>query len=238
MPQLTKSKIYQDAYYAEHKDEIAAKNKARYAANPEKYRAKSRITRPPKVRSSGKPQLAAGEKFGMLTVQSFSHNDARWRRYYNCKCDCGVEKVVHGSAMISGNTKSCGCLGPASAKKRALPGAEAAINQLVLGYKRHAKERGLSWELTTADVVEISAKPCSYCGQPPSNVKKGHDRSADFIYSGIDRVDSSKGYLKSNCTPACKICNFAKSNMTLVEFSEWANRLGSRARGWEQILGQ
>jgi hypothetical protein len=53
-----------------------------------------------------------GQKFGRLTVENRAANsnsgDARWF----CRCACGNLKstIVHGSKMISGETRSCGCL--------------------------------------------------------------------------------------------------------------------------------
>lgn len=50
-----------------------------------------------------------GKKFGMLTVVEFvevRNNYAYWR----CVCDCGNEKTVRGSNLISGQVRSCGCL--------------------------------------------------------------------------------------------------------------------------------
>jgi hypothetical protein len=51
-----------------------------------------------------------GQRFGFLTVVSFSHQDPVSKLYYwNCKCDCGNEIVLLGKSIKSGNTKSCGC---------------------------------------------------------------------------------------------------------------------------------
>jgi len=46
-----------------------------------------------------------GRKFDMLTVKE-STTPGCWR----CVCDCGGEKIIAGSSLRSGNTKSCGCL--------------------------------------------------------------------------------------------------------------------------------
>ena len=47
----------------------------------------------------------AGKKFGKLTV--IEHvGSGRWK----CVCECGNETVVNGNKLITGNTKSCGCL--------------------------------------------------------------------------------------------------------------------------------
>lgn len=56
-----------------------------------------------------KKPLTVGEKFTRLTVISEGEivND---KAKYLVRCDCGVEKVVDRVALISGATKSCGCL--------------------------------------------------------------------------------------------------------------------------------
>lgn len=60
-----------------------------------------------------------GKKFGRLTVISFSHNEQKYKcngnkgglkRYFECRCDCGTIGKYELSHLISGNTKSCGCL--------------------------------------------------------------------------------------------------------------------------------
>lgn len=50
-----------------------------------------------------------GQRFDRLSVvarvESKNHN-ARWL----CRCDCGSETVVASTKLVSGNTRSCGCL--------------------------------------------------------------------------------------------------------------------------------
>lgn len=49
-----------------------------------------------------------GQRFNFLTVESFSHV-GEGGAFWNCKCDCGEYKVLRGSDIKSGETKSCGC---------------------------------------------------------------------------------------------------------------------------------
>lgn len=49
-----------------------------------------------------------GEKYGKLAVISYSHTKNK-RAYWNCKCNCGNDIIVHSGCLESGNTKSCGC---------------------------------------------------------------------------------------------------------------------------------
>lgn len=54
-----------------------------------------------------------GQKFGRWTVLSRAGNRVNQKSVtvmWNCKCDCGTEKPVSGNSLISGKSKSCGCL--------------------------------------------------------------------------------------------------------------------------------
>src|SRR5438046_9220144 len=64
-----------------------------------------------------------GQRFGKLLVIAYSHfkeievfDNAhlcicyRKIHYLKCRCDCGVEKAILESSLISGTAKSCGCL--------------------------------------------------------------------------------------------------------------------------------
>lgn len=46
-----------------------------------------------------------GRRYGRLTVIDRAGPKDLWR----CRCDCGAERIVGGCALLSGNTKSCGC---------------------------------------------------------------------------------------------------------------------------------
>lgn len=49
-----------------------------------------------------------GKRFGKLTVIKYHH--INHGAYYLCKCDCGNEVIVLGTKLVTGRTKSCGCL--------------------------------------------------------------------------------------------------------------------------------
>ena len=174
---------------------------------------------------NNKPELIPGMKFNRLKVISFSHADKKWRKFYNVKCECGNKGIVMGSAMSSGNTKSCGCLSSELKRERnLLPDNGGGINHLILLYKRHAKRRGFIYELEREDFARLIKLPCNYCGTPPANLKRMKNEIDNFYYNGIDRIDSRKGYNKSNCVACCEICNKAKMAMSRSEFVEWIKR--------------
>lgn len=51
-----------------------------------------------------------GKNFGRLTVVEKALGRDRTRIHWRCNCSCGQVVIVRGSALTSGNTKSCGCL--------------------------------------------------------------------------------------------------------------------------------
>lgn len=55
--------------------------------------------------------IAIGQTFGKLTVLSkMLKRDKSGHHYYLCQCECGEKTPVRDSRLISGNTRSCGCI--------------------------------------------------------------------------------------------------------------------------------
>ncbi len=174
--------------------------------------------------------IKPGEKYHRLTAIEFDHIGEHNRSYFLFLCDCGNKKIILGSGVVSGNTKSCGCLARDSKALRRLPDNQSEITAIILGYKRHAEGRGFAWNLSEEFVSKIIRMNCYYCEALPSNRKKTKNSlHGGLLYSGIDRVDSSAGYTEDNVVPCCKICNYAKSNMHQDDFRKWALRIGKNA---------
>lgn len=163
-----------------------------------------------------------------------SHGEAVWR----CQCDCGQTSDVKGSNLTNGGTTSCGCkqaenasvIGKANliqrSKLRTLPYGRAAAWQLFKSTATHANERKLTFLLTFEQFLEVTSRDCDYCGAAPSNeYGKSRRGNGSYVYSGLDRIDNTLGYLPGNVAPCCWRCNTAKSNMPLAEFRSWISRI-------------
>jgi hypothetical protein len=63
----------------------------------------------------------AGQVFGRLKVLARAENDKHGEARWLCKCECGndTERVVAGSCLRDGQTRSCGCLNRELASARA-----------------------------------------------------------------------------------------------------------------------
>lgn len=95
---------------------------------------------------------------------------------------------------------------------------EAAFNHLYVEYQGGARKRGISWELTKEQFRELTSSPCYYTGRLPSQIKRA--AGGDYIYNGVDRLDSSKGYTVDNCVPCIGRVNEMKMDSAYEEFIE------------------
>lgn len=58
-----------------------------------------------------------GKSFGRYVVLLREKNTPNGRTRWLCRCSCGTEKIVVGSDLTSGHTKSCGCLNLENVRK-------------------------------------------------------------------------------------------------------------------------
>jgi hypothetical protein len=163
----------------------------------------------------------SGLKFNRLLVinEAFVRNQAH---YWNCKCDCGTEKIINGSKLKNGRTKSCGCL---QFENRHRGYSEATFNAIYSQYKSNARKRNLDFELDKNYFKKITQQNCFYCGAEPNCIRKSTSGNGDYIYNGIDRLDSLRGYVIDNVVPCCPRCNEGKMDIPLNEFLDWIKRI-------------
>lgn len=173
-----------------------------------------------------------GKRFNRLFVINRAESNKHGHTKWNCQCDCGTKVIAYASDLKRGGRPSCGCLKSEKLSEfRKLDPGMAGFNQLFGQYKKSAKERNIAFILTINEFKALIDKSCHYCGAGPSLKVYNDNRmlqrnvNGNFIYTGVDRIDSSKGYHIDNCVTCCKTCNFAKNNMSYAEFIEYLDRL-------------
>jgi hypothetical protein len=115
-----------------------------------------------------------------------------------------------------------------------LPKGEAAFNKLYYSYGKNAENRGIKFSLSKKYFRTLTKRKCKYCGVEPRQVFYqwgSHGITTPYIYNGVDRVNNELGYIKTNVVTCCKICNQAKLNSSLEEFTDWIKRLINFNRG-------
>lgn len=79
----------------------------------------------------------AGQVYGRLTVKDRAGVDRHERVLWHCVCECGADAVVAGKSLVTGMTRSCGCLrrdlAPLKSQpnKRCFPGAKFGLLTVV-----------------------------------------------------------------------------------------------------------
>ena len=142
-----------------------------------------------------------GNKFGRLTVISFSHKGNRRRMYWNCICECGNKCIIERSHLRSGHSKSCGCLSKELIgnlnKKTGLTNTRlfyAYHNMKNRCYResnkmyKHYGERGIDVFNEWIDKENGFEKFAKW------SLENGYNENLT-----IDRKDNNKGYSPDNC---------------------------------------
>lgn len=187
-----------------------------------------------------------GQRFGRLVVECLVGKGERgflWK----CKCDCGNTKIAPIVALHRG-TSSCGCkyiesrkrAGEQMIKNNTKPHGVADFQYLYRRYRDGARRRKVSFELSEEEFRVLTSGPCVYCGTIASHISRNDKKcNGNYLYNGIDRLDSKEGYVKENCVSCCKACNYAKSALSIEEFTSWLNGLLTYRRtvSLEETLG-
>lgn len=162
------------------------------------------------------------KKFGLLSVIKREGSDKRQSALWLCVCDCGEQKLLTSHALISGNTKSCGCI--SKYKDRDFAIKSHLYHRTMAGAKYRKIEFNLNFDL----FVSLVIKQCFYCNSPASATFRKRKKSMESIlYNGLDRIDNNLGYIEGNVVSCCKQCNSAKNDMTIQEFQDWIQRVHS-----------
>lgn len=178
-------------------------------------------------------KFQVGERFGMLEVVGTAKGlgTEPGRLWAHCRCDCGNEVDIVSHALA--RRTSCGCAKPvrlaAMQKARILPDSAAAKKGFRSTYRISAKQRGMVFDLDQEQFDALIAEDCHYCGAAPVLRPRTANTGGPLLCNGIDRMDPSVGYELDNCVPCCRHCNYAKRDLTAVDFIEHAKRIAAYA---------
>lgn len=176
------------------------------------------LTQEQRIRNTA--NRVVNSKFNKITIKSYSHKK-NTKTYWNCECDCGNKFVAVLGNIINGSTKSCGCI-----RTQKYESGFSGLKRVFNEYKKSAKRKNIKFDLTINELKEITSKNCFYCGSAPERIAKAKTKKIQIVeyttykYNGIDRIDSNKGYEKSNIVPCCFWCNAFKRERSLEDFKK------------------
>ena len=154
----------------------------------------------------------------------------RLRSYVEFNCnDCGKETIQRSDEYNrKGNLcKNCKIKNNSAIELKTKDLELVAASNLLSKIQRRYLKKGLTSNLTPQELLDLVKRNCHYCNAKPSNLmqyKQVHF-SYNFIYNGLDRVDSSKGYIRGNVLPCCKKCNIAKSDLSYNDFLQHIEKI-------------
>lgn len=153
--------------------------------------------------------------------------------YWTCQCHCGKIFDTKSTRLRQG-IKSCGC--DAYRKGKDSPhwtGHGGISGKLWARIELNAKDRRLEFSITKEYCWELFLKQdakCAISGIALSLPKDGSDFNKFEWNASIDRIDSSKGYTKSNIQWVDKRINMMKQNLTMKDFLDLCEKITKRNR--------
>lgn len=200
-----------------------------------------------------------GERFGRLIAFEFSHwNETptgRKLQMWKCRCDCGNMIVTMKWSLLSGKTKSCGCLRKelmrAAQTKHGHVGRVAGKKVRSRTYRAWCKMRERCLTKTNKDYDKYAGRNISVCDRwshPDSFPNFLEDMGECPAGLTLHRVDNDGNYEPGNCIWAdwttqnnCKRNNRMETafgqtktrsqwardySLSYQDLRYWANKLG------------
>lgn len=140
-----------------------------------------------------------GQKFNRWNVISYAYSKDGLA-FWNCRCDCGTERVVSGANLRKGLSKSCGCLNAEKASEHCKSMSKhnmwkTRIYRIWCGMKRRCQTPSVH------NFNNYGGRGITVC-QEWQNFEPFYEWSISHGYSDtltIDRIDVNGNYEPSNC---------------------------------------
>ena len=171
----------------------------------------------------------SGQKYGKLFVVSRADNSSTGRVKWNCRCDCGVKKVVAGNHLKSGAIISCGCL--------AIERGKQSATHKMSKTRTYGIWNGM-WQRCTnpnsSGFYLYGGRGIKVCGKWESFENFFADMGEAPTGKSLDRINSDLDYSPENCRWAD---DFVQANNTrrnryitingeTLSHTQWSKRLG------------
>ena len=147
-----------------------------------------------------------GKKFNYLTIIGFGYNDFG-KRCFNCRCDCGTEKLLITTDVINGRVKSCGCKHAELSRRASITHGAYTYGHPERLYKIYRSMIDRCYREKNPNFKNYGGRGIDVCDEWKENyisfkiwaLQSGYDVNKDRKEQSIDRIDNNKGYSPENC---------------------------------------
>lgn len=180
-------------------------------------------------------KIKTGDVFGKLTVLSFVGVTPVYRKHvWEASCSCGNVVIVKSQELLSGDTKSCGCLHRA---------ATIARNKAAAIHRRHGTPEYRSWlgakdrccNPNSKDAKNYSLRGITMCARWVESFDNFFaDMGPRPPGCSLDRIDNDGPYSPENCRWADaagqadnrRTTRHITENGRTMSISGWAREIG------------
>lgn len=143
-----------------------------------------------------------GQRFGKLKVIGLDDKQSR-KTYWVCECDCGNLKIARSDALLSGATKSCGCIKKMQDGKNLDP--QKRIKHHQYNTRLYHIWQGMKARCSNVNDTRYDrygGRGITVCDEWCHNFATFQKWAIEHGYSEdltIDRIDNDKNYEPNNC---------------------------------------
>ena len=199
-------------------------------------------------------KFLTGRQFGRWFVKGLAPKKKK-ATYWSCVCACGSQRDVASTSLLSGNSKSCGCLHYEMLRKQRTKYHSCARNKQLYAVWKAMMQRCYNKNIKTYS---------RYGGRGIFVCKTWHNANSFYRWAmcngytaglTLDRINNNKGYYPSNCrwvSQRTQMCNISKNRYITAggvtkPLWQWSENVGVKSqtilarllRGWspEKAVG-
>lgn len=179
--------------------------------------------------------ILTGRRFGRLVVSEEDGRDSKKRLRWKCVCDCGIQKTIASTNLISGHTRSCGCMNLEMVKERSTTHGQGRAGKQTPEYRAWSLMKSRCLNPNDARFIEYGGRGIRVCKRwmQFENFFNDMGKKPSSSHS-LDRKETNGNYNPANCRWATAVeqQNNKRNNHLIT-----VNGVTKTMRMWEVEMG-